>query len=149
MDSKDREILKYLFINGRDKVSDISRELNIPRITVHERIERMKKDDIIRGFSAIPNYHLLGYDVTAFILASFDPKGGISQRQLASDISKIQGVTEVHIIAGEWDMLIKARVKSTRDLGKIVLEKLREMDGIARTATLNVFESIENQELIL
>ena len=46
-------------------------------------------------------------------------------------------------------MLIKARVKSTRDLGKIVLEKLREMDGIARTATLNVFESIENQELIL
>ena len=31
-------------------------------------------------------------------------------------------------------MLIKARVKSPRDLGKIVLEKLREMDGIASEA---------------
>ncbi|MHB1493190.1 MAG: Lrp/AsnC family transcriptional regulator [Thermoplasmataceae archaeon] len=149
MDSKDGQILNYLLRNGRDKVSDISRELNIPRITVHERIERMKQNNIIKGFSAIPNYSLLGYDVTAFILASFDPKAGVSQRKLALSISKLDGISEVHIIAGEWDMLIKARVKSTRDLGKIVLEKLREMDGIARTATLNVFESIEDYGVLL
>ncbi|EQD78879.1 Transcription regulator, AsnC-type [mine drainage metagenome] len=91
MDRKDSEILNYLIRNGRDKVSEISRELDIPRITVHERIERLKKDGIIKGFSAIPDYSLLGYDTTAFILASFDARSGISQRDLARRISQIEG----------------------------------------------------------
>ncbi|MHB8360461.1 MAG: Lrp/AsnC family transcriptional regulator [Thermoplasmataceae archaeon] len=149
MDQKDREILNYLIRNGRDKVSEISRMLDIPRITVHERIERMKKDSIIKGFSAIPDYSLLGYDTTAFILASFDARSGISQRDLARRISQIEGVSEVHIIAGEWDIMIKARVKSTKDLGRIVLEKLREMPGIARTTTLNVFDTFTSEGLKL
>ena len=44
MDAKDQRIFQYLVEHGRDKISDISKELDIPRVTVYERIQGMVKD---------------------------------------------------------------------------------------------------------
>lgn len=40
------------------------------------------------------------------------------------------GVYEVYIIFGEWDMMIKVCVLSVEEVGKIVVDKLREIKGI-------------------
>ena len=56
MDQKDHLIMDYLKEDGRAKISDISRELNIPRITVYERIQAMIKSGIIKKFTIIPDY---------------------------------------------------------------------------------------------
>ena len=43
IDKKDMKIIEYLKEHGRDKISDISNSLEIPRATIFERMERLRK----------------------------------------------------------------------------------------------------------
>jgi Lrp/AsnC family leucine-responsive transcriptional regulator len=142
MSEKDRRILDELMVDARKSVVDISNDLGIPRATVQERIQRMKQSGVIRKFVAVPDYSLLGRPVTAFILVSFMP-GAISQRELGQLMSQLPRVDEVHLITGEWDIMLKVRVGSMDELGKLILDKLRAMKGVMRTVTCVCFNTLK------
>jgi DNA-binding Lrp family transcriptional regulator len=57
-------------------------------------------------------------------------------------------VQEVHIISGEWDILIKVKAKDVDSVGKYVVDKLRLVKGIERTLTCLVFESEKESTVI-
>jgi Lrp/AsnC family leucine-responsive transcriptional regulator len=142
IDEKDRRILDELTEDARKSVVDISNDLGIPRATVQERIQRMKLSGAIRKFVAIPDYSLLGRPVAAFILVSFMP-GTVSQRELGEQISHLPRVDEVHLITGEWDIMLKVRAGSMEELGKLILDKLRSMKGVMRTVTCVCFNTLK------
>jgi Lrp/AsnC family leucine-responsive transcriptional regulator len=142
MSEKDRRILDELMVDARKSVVDISNDLGIPRATVQERIQRMKQSGVIRKFVAVPDYSLLGRPVTAFILVSF-MSGAISQRELGQLMSQLPRVDEVHLITGEWDIMLKVRVGSMDELGKLILDKLRAMKGVMRTVTCVCFNTLK------
>lgn len=144
MDQKDKRILDYLMEKGRDKISDISRALDIPRVTVYERIQNMVRNGTIRKFVAIPDFAAIGYPVTSFVLVLFDASKGISEKKLAEKIAKMKNVEEVHIITGEWDLLLKIRAESMDELGNMVLEKLRETEGVGKTQTIAIFQTVKD-----
>ena len=144
IDEKDRRILDELMEDARKSVVDISNELEIPRATVQERIQKMKKNGLIRKFVAVPDYSQLGRPVTVFILVSFMP-GTVSQRQLGEQISHLPRVEEVHLITGEWDIMLKVRAESMDELGKLVLDKLRAMKGVMRTVTCVCFNTVKER----
>jgi DNA-binding Lrp family transcriptional regulator len=144
MDEKDIRVLQMLMEDARRPVVEIARELGMPRSTVQDRIRRMVETGLIRGFTAVPNYALLGRPVTAFILVSFMP-GTVSQRELAEEIAKLPGVHEVHLISGEWDILLKVRAESMEAVGRLVIDRLRAMRGVARTVTCACFSTIKDE----
>ena len=109
---------------------------------MQERIQRLKQSGVIRKFVAIPDYSQLGRPVTAIILVSFMP-GTVSQRELGEPISRLPRVDEVHLITGEWDIMLKVRVESMDELGKMVLDKLRAMKGVMRTVTCVCFNTLK------
>jgi DNA-binding Lrp family transcriptional regulator len=143
MDEKDMLIVEELRKNGREPTKAIAERLDIPRATVHERIRRMVKTGIIKRFTAQIDYGKLDLGTTAFILLSFTSRTSASQEGLAKEISKIPNVFEVHIISGEWDLLVKARARSVEELGNLVVNRLRGLDGVEKTLTCFVFESIK------
>ena len=102
----------------------------------------MKQSGVIRKFVAIPDYSRLGRPVTAIILVSFMP-GPVSQRELGEQISRLPRVDEVHLITGEWDIMLKVRAESMDELGKMVLDKLRAMKGVMRTVTCVCFNTLK------
>lgn len=143
MDGKDQRIFQYLIEHGRDKISDISKELDIPRVTVYERIQGMVRDGIIKKFTIVPDYKAIGVPVVSFIFVSFNPGAGITQRQLAEKISKFREVEELYIVAGQWDMLVKVRSSTVEDIGNFVLDKLRVTAGVDKTETVSVFSVVK------
>ncbi|MEM0160920.1 MAG: Lrp/AsnC family transcriptional regulator [Thermoplasmata archaeon] len=143
MDEKDRRIITYLMEHGRDKISEMSKNLDIPRITIYERMQTMIKNGVIDKFTVKPNYKELGLPIIAFIFVAFDPKEKITQRELGLKISSYKEVEEVYIIAGEWDLLLKVRLSTIEEVGNFVLDKLREMKGIGKTETITVFSTVK------
>lgn len=143
MDEKDSLILEELIKDSRKTTKAIARELDIPRATVHDRIVKMEQKGIIRRYTAVPDYTQLGLGVTAFILVQFEPEKGTSQRDTAEDIALLPGIFEVHMISGEYDMLLKVRGTSMEDIGKLVIDRLREIKGVARTLTCAVFTTVK------
>lgn len=143
LDEKDSSILEELMIDSRKTIKAIARELGIPRATVHDRIVKMEQKHIIKKYTAVPDYSQLGLGVMAFILVQFESEKGLSQRDTADDIASISGIFEVHMISGEYDMLLKVRGSSMEEIGKLVIDRLREVKGVARTLTCACFTTVK------
>lgn len=140
---KDKAILELLTKDASTPVSRIAEELGLPRTTVQERIKRLREEGVIKQFTVVVEHAKLGKPVTSFILVSFMPGTGVSQKRLAQEIAKLPDVYEVHIITGEWDILLKVRGESMEAIGRLVLERLRTMEGVARTLTCACFLTVK------
>lgn len=143
LDEKDSAILEELMKDSRRTTKAIARELDLPRATVHDRIVKMEQKKVILRYTAVPDFAQLGLGVTAFILVQFEPEKGLSQRDTAEDIAMLPGIFEVHMISGEYDMLLKVRGSSMEEIGKLVIDRLRDVKGVSRTLTCACFTTVK------
>ena len=142
-DQKDEMILQQLRLDSSKRVSEIADLLGMPRTTVQERIRRLVQKGVIKRFTIQQDYGRLGKPVTAFILISFLPTSGVSQRQAAENLARIPDIFEVHVISGEWDILVKARAETLESIGELVTEKIRNVEGVGRTLTCASFVTVK------
>lgn len=145
LDATDIRLLRELKENARENIASLSKKLGIPRTTVHYRIKKLVDEGIIEKFTVKPNYKKLDLGTTAFILARYDPDSGLTQREVAERVAALEGVYEVHIVAGEWDLLIKVRAPNAEEIGKIVMDRLREIKGIDQTVTMVSFVTVKEE----
>ena len=143
LDEKDTMILEELMKDSRKSTKAIAHNLKLPRATVHDRIVKMEQRKVVRKYTAVPDYGQLGLGVTSFILVQFEPEKGISQRDTADEISELPGIFEVHMISGEYDMLLQVRGASMVEIGKLVIDRLRDVKGVSRTLTCACFTTVK------
>jgi len=152
LDEKDLAILNLLQKNCKMTAKEIAKKINSPITTVFAKIKRMEQQGIIKEYRAILDHKKLNFGVTAFILASFsyrtDKETPLSQRAIAEQISKFTEVQEVHIISGDWDILIKVKDKDVDSIGRFVIDKLRTVKGIEKTLTCMVFDTPKETTVI-
>jgi len=146
LDNKDLAILDLIQGDCRLTAREIARKIDSPITTVFAKTKRMEELGIIREYRAILDSQKLNRGTTAFVLASVsyrvkDRAAPISQRDIAREISRFPEVQEVHIVTGDWDLLIKLRAENVDAVGKFVIDKLRLVRGIDKTLTCMVFET--------
>jgi DNA-binding Lrp family transcriptional regulator len=145
LDDVQRKILRLLQSDGRLSSKDVAREIDSPVTTAYARIKRLEELEIIRGYKAILDPKKLDRSATAFVFASFaypaSKEGLTSHRRIAKEVAKHPEVQEVHIITGDWDLLIKLKGKDVDELSNFVMNDLRTMDGVEKTLTCIVFET--------
>jgi DNA-binding Lrp family transcriptional regulator len=145
LDQKDFSILALLQKNCKMTAKEIARRIDSPVTTVFAKIKRMEKMGIIKGYKAVLDAKKLQRGATAFILASFSYRLRgeelLSQREIMRQIAVFPEVQEVHIITGDWDLLIKVREKDVDAIGNFVIDRLRTVKGIEKTLTCMVFET--------
>ena len=154
LDEKDMEILKLLQKNCKITAKQISKNIRSPITTVYSKMKRMEELGIIKEYKAILDARKLDKGTTAFILVSFAYRPGsterpLSQRNVAKQIAMFPEVQEVHIITGGWDILIKVRTDHVDTLGKLVMDKLRTVEGVENTLSCIVYETVKESTNIL
>ena len=148
LDAKDTAILGLIQEDCKLTAREIARKIGSPITTVFAKIKRMEDLEVIREYRAILDPKKLDCGTTAFILASVtyggkDDDQPFSQKDRAAEIAKFPEVQEVHIITGDWDLLIKLRAESVSSIGQFVIDKLRFVKGIEKTLTCMVFQTIK------
>lgn len=148
LDEKDVAILALIQENSKLTARQIAQRINAPITTVFAKTKRMEELGIIREYRAVLAPEKLGSGTSAFILASVSYRAKaddvpVSQRAVAEEIAKFPEVQEVHIITGDWDLLIKLRAESVESIGKFVIDKLRLIKGLEKTLTCMVFETVK------
>jgi len=155
LDEKDSAILKLIQTNSKLTAKQISRRINAPITTVFAKTKRMEDLGIIKEYRAIVAPEKLNAGTVAFILASVSYRTTLdgeplSQRVVAQEIAKFPEVQEVQIITGDWDLLVKLRAENVDAIGKFVVDKLRLIQGLEKTLTCMVFETVkETTEVVL
>ena len=82
--------------------------------------------------------------VTAFVLVSANRR---AVNETAEALLLIDGVTEVHSVAGEHDLVAVVRIKSHEQLADIVTNRMLKLEGIQSTMTLVSFKCISKLDL--
>ena len=146
LDEKDIAILMLVQKDCKLTAKEIGRKIDSPITTVFAKIKRMEELGIIKEYRAILDSKKLDCRTTAFILASVtygvrNEEKMFSQRDKAAEIARFPEVQEVHIITGDWDLLIKLKAESVDSVGRFVIDKLRFIKGIEKTLTCMVFET--------
>ena len=147
IDDKNRKILGLLKKNAKLTTQQISKKTLIPITTVHNRIKKLEKLGVIRGYTVQLDHKKLGRDILAFILATvkYHTSEGrvISKKELAQKIRNMPQVEEVHIVTGGTDIIAKVRVANIEELNTFVIDDLRNVEGVENTQTLIVLSSYE------
>ena len=57
---------------------------------------------------------------------------------VAEPISKIPGVIQAEDVTGPYDVIVRAQADTVDELGRMVVAKVQQVDGITRTLTCPV-----------
>ena len=148
LDEKDMAILALIQENSKLTAKQIAKKIDAPITTVFAKTKRMEELGVIKEYRAVLAPEKLDSGTAAFILASVSYRAKaddipVSQRVVAEEIAKFPEVQEVHIITGDWDLLVKLRAESVDAVGKFVVDKLRLIKGLEKTLTCMVFETVK------
>ena len=74
--------------------------------------------------------------VTGFALISTAPN---KERHVLDSLRGMGFVKESHLLAGEYDIISKIESREIHDIGSVVVNKIRRIDGVIHTKTLCSF----------
>lgn len=134
LDEIDNQILDILMMDSRTPLSHISKKVGLSSPAIRERINKLDKEGIIKGFSTIIDYKKLGLNLTAFIGLTMD-ESKCCQEDVFTKLKKIPNVLEAHFTNGEEDILVKVVTKNTETLVDL-LGQMNTIDTVNRTKTL-------------
>jgi DNA-binding Lrp family transcriptional regulator len=147
LDEKDLAILTLIQENSKLTANQIAKKIGAPITTIFAKTKRMEELGIIKQYRAVLSPEKLNLGTAAFILASVSYRTKddtpITQRDVAEEIARFPEVQEVHIITGDWDLLVKLRAENVEAVGKFVVDKLRNIKGLDKTLTCMVFETVK------
>ncbi len=146
LDEGDLRVLRALQVRSDRTLKEVALETKQPVTTVHSKVKRLEQMGVIRGYKALLDSSKLERATAAFILVSVvyrTPETGkiLSQRETAREIARFREVQEVHIITGDWDLLVKVRARDVDAVGRFVIDRLRTVKGVDRTLTSLIFHT--------
>ena len=147
LDEKDLKLLDLLKENSRLTTSELSKKLEMPLTTIHNRIKKLRELGIIKRFSIDVDRKKVGRGLVSFILCtvSYRTASGekTNQLEIAHQIKALPEVEDVSIVTGEIDLIVKVSLKDVDELNDFIIFKLRNIEGIERTITSVVLSEIQ------
>jgi Lrp/AsnC family leucine-responsive transcriptional regulator len=145
VDDLDIKILKILQENGRTKRNEIGEAVGLSIPSVSERLHKLETKGILEGYYAKVNKKAFGYDIMAYIHVHMDSSKHYNA--LIANVEKIPQILECHSVLGEGSHLLKAIVKNTESLEKL-LSKIQSWPGVTATKTTFVLSTIKETTAI-
>ncbi|MGH1351451.1 MAG: Lrp/AsnC family transcriptional regulator [Methyloligellaceae bacterium] len=136
-DELDRNIIRELQSNARESTSNIAAKLKVARSTVHERIVRLERDGVIKGYTVVLSRDPDEARVEALIMLS------IKQQETRRVLDTLSRFTEIRLclsINGEFDLFLSAVASRVEDL-ELVIDDIARIPGVLRTQTSIVFNT--------
>ncbi|RDI72901.1 Lrp/AsnC family transcriptional regulator [Halopelagius longus] len=133
LDETDRAILRILQADARTPFSEIARQIDMSSATVHDRVGRMEESGVIEGYHAKVNAREVGFGTSA--LVGLRVQQGREEDALER-LREIEGVQEVHLTTGEWDVMLRVFAEDTDALRELMFDEIAEMDGFSRSQTM-------------
>jgi Lrp/AsnC family transcriptional regulator, leucine-responsive regulatory protein len=143
LDKLDRKILQVLQQEGRIAMKDLAEKVGLSVTPCIERVKRMERDNVIMGYFARVNPQELGAALLVFVEITLDHKNGSMFEQFRREVQRIPEVLECHLVSGDFDYLIKARIGEMADYRKLLGDILLQLPGAVQSKSYVVMEEIK------
>jgi Lrp/AsnC family leucine-responsive transcriptional regulator len=145
LDATDREILQILQAEGRIPNAELARRIGLTPPPTLERVRRLERAGIIRGYAARVDPEALGRRLTVFASVSLAMhQGGVVEDFMAA-VRELPEVLECHHLTGDADYLLKVVVADTRDYERLLRERMIRLPGVQRIQSSVVLSTVKEE----
>lgn len=143
LDRTDRLILKYLQDDGRISNVALAKKVNLSATPCLERVRRLEKNGYIKGYTAILNPLKVGAGILVFVEIVLQQNSRRAFREFRQEALKLDELLECHLVSGNFDYLIKARVRDMQEYRSLLGEQILALPGVADSRSYVVMEEIK------
>lgn len=143
LDRTDYMILDILQKDGRIAISELASKVNLSTTPCSERVKRLERDGVITGYYARLNPSYVERNLLVFLEIKLSAKSGDVFDNVAINLADIPEVLECHLISGEFDYLVKARLKEMGAYRRLLADILKKLPASASSHSYIVMEEIK------
>jgi DNA-binding Lrp family transcriptional regulator len=130
MRDTDRKLLDLLRADAREPTASLARKLGLARSTVQERIARLERDGVIKGYTV----RLADEDARALravVMISTDPK---QADRVSVELKKMPEIRSLAALSGSYDLIATIETESAARIDAL-LDRIGRAPGVARTVS--------------
>lgn len=143
LDRFDQAILNVLASDGRISIADLARCIGLSKSPTQARLRRLEQDGVITGYRALVDPIRLGLDHVAFVEVRLSDTREAALRAFNAAVAKIGEIEQVHLIAGNFDYLMKVRTRNMTDYRIVLAEKISTLPYVAGTSTYVAMQAVK------
>ncbi len=143
LDRLDRKILDLLQKNGRLPITELADKVGLSSTPCTERVRRLEREGVITGYHAHLSPVALGKPLLVFVEIKLSAKSGDVFDKVKKEMLFIPEVMECHLVSGEFDYLIKARIAQMGEYRRLLGNILLKLPGATESRSSVVMEEIK------
>lgn len=131
MRDSDDQLIAMLRANAREPTASLARKLGLARSTVQERIARLEREGVIKGYTLRLAEEADRGKLRAVVMITADPK---EADRVTAELRKMPEVRSLSAVAGPYDMIAVVEAETTAKMDAS-LDRIGKAAGVARTVS--------------
>ncbi|OUD10556.1 proline dehydrogenase transcriptional activator [Marivivens niveibacter] len=145
MDQFDKRILDIVAVEGRISVTELSRRIGLSKSPTQARLKRLEETGLIRGYRALFDPIRLGRDHVAFVEVKLTETREAALEEFNDAVLRVPEIEQCHLIAGQFDYLLKVRTSSMAAYRLVLAEKISTLPYLANTSTYVAMQAVKEE----
>lgn len=123
--------MSLLKANAREPVASLARKLGLARSTVQERIARLEREGVIRGYTTVLSEESEARKLRAVVMIAADPR---QADRIGAELKRMPEVRALSTVSGAYDMMaiVESDTPARMDAA---LDRIGKAGGVARTVS--------------
>lgn len=148
LDRTDLKILKLLQEDGRLTNAELAQRTNTSPATCHRRTQRLFAEGYVSGVRAMVAPDKVGRGSLVMVGVVLDRSTPESFGEFEAAVRKLAFVLDCHLVAGDFDYMLKIRVRDMADFNRLHGDKLLSLPGTRQTRTFFVIREVIDNALL-
>lgn len=147
LDRFDHAILEVLSSEGRISVTDLAKRIGLSKSPTQVRLRRLEAESVITGYQALIDPIRLGLDHVAFVEVKLTDTREKALQAFNTAVAQIAEIEQAHMIASNFDYLLKVRTRSMAAYRSVLAEKISTLPHVSSTSTYVAMQAVKESAL--
>ncbi|WP_329846668.1 winged helix-turn-helix transcriptional regulator [Stenotrophomonas hibiscicola] len=143
LDKIDRKILRILQAEGRISLTELGERVGLSTTPCTERMRRLEREGVITGYHAHLDPAAVKASLLVFVEISLAYKSGDIFEEFRRAALKLPNVLECHLVSGDFDYLLKARISEMASYRKLLGSTLLTLPHVRESKSYIVMEEVK------
>ena len=143
LDQFDKAILRVLVAEGRISITELAGRIGLSKSPTQARLRKLEREGVISGYRALVDPIRLGLDHVSFVEVSLTDTRESALAEFNAAVKRIPEIEQVHLIAGNFDYLMKIRTRNMNDYRQMLADRISTLPHVAGTSTYVAMQAVK------
>jgi len=130
------------------QIARIAKTISEPSATIHYNIKKLEKEGAIRTYKAVFDHRKIDEGFCVYLLVKLTAKAGSDPDRITREMAGFPEVESADLLAGQWDVILKVRVKDQDEYYKL-LKQILAREGIENTMSMASLKQLKTEFVLL